>query len=86
MRKAYSNDKLYPEAWKMFIEHARNIIGCEDEHLGKYRIPHPTKEECMYSDDIGMLFMMYKDAFYRPDFRSPSVYGKIQYIVQHLNH
>lgn len=84
MNKSKSNSKLYPEAWKMFVEHARNITGCEDEHLGKYRIPHPTKEEYIYDDDVGILFMKYRDEFYKPDLKSPSVYGKIQYIVQNF--
>jgi hypothetical protein len=51
-----SNSKNYPEAWKFFMKHARNIKGCEDEHLGLYRIPHPTKEVIIYADDPGVLF------------------------------
>lgn len=81
-----TNSKAYPEAWKFFIEHARNIKGCEDEHLGLYRIPHPTKEVCIYADDVRVLFSKLRDVFYTPSLDAPSVYGKIQYIVQHLNH
>lgn len=79
-----SNSNLYPEAWKFFIEHARNIKGCEDEHLGLYRIPHPSKEVCIYANDPGVLFCKLRDAWYTPSLDSPSVYGKIQYIVQNF--
>ena len=79
-----SNSKKYPEAWAFFIEHARNIKGCEDESLGLYRVPHPTEEICLYSNHIGELFLKLKAVFYEPSLDSPSVYGKVQYIVTHF--
>jgi hypothetical protein len=79
-----SNSKKYPEAWKYFVEYARNIEGCEDAINGKYCIPHPTKSEFIYSNDTGELFLKFKDAFYAENFNSPSIYGKIQYIVNNF--
>ena len=81
-----SNKERYPEAWKFFEEHARNIEGCFDAGLGKYRIPRPDKDECLYADCPGMLFHKLKNIFYQVKFDSPSIYGRIQYIVQNLNH
>ena len=79
-----SNANNYPEAWKVFEKNARNIEGFEDEKFGKYAIHHPFKSEWIYSNCPGELFMKFKDEFYKPDAKSPSVYGRIQYIVEHL--
>ena len=86
IRGNIDNSKDYPEAWKFFIEYARNIKGCEDEHLGLYCIPHPSNGTFIYANDVGILFAKLRDIFYTPSLDAPSVYGKIQYIVQHLNH
>jgi hypothetical protein len=76
------NSKKYPEAWNFFIEHARNMENTEFEHLGKYRIPKPNMSgDFIYHDKVEMLFQVFKDEFYKPSISSPSVYGKIQYIV-----
>lgn len=77
-----SNSKLYPEAWKIFVRDARNIEKTEEgKQLGKYTIHSPIKSEWLYSDTPDGLFRKFKDEFYKPDIKSPSVYGKIQYIV-----
>lgn len=40
------NNKLYPEAWKIFIRDARNISKEEEgKEFGNYVIHHPTKNE-----------------------------------------
>ena len=85
--KQESNSKLYPECWAFFIEYARNMTGTEFEQQGKYRVPMPDESgNFLYADHPGELFCMLKEEFYKPSIKSPSVYGKIQYIVQNLNH
>jgi hypothetical protein len=79
-----ANSKKYPEAWKRFVEDARNIEGHKDSVNGKYCIHHPTKSEFIYSDDPAELFIKFKNAFYAENINSPSVYGKIQYIVNNF--
>lgn len=77
------NSEKYPEAWKFFIEHARNMEGTEFDKYGKYRISIPDLSgDFIYSNDVGILFIKFKDEFYKPSINSPSVYGKIQYIVE----
>lgn len=83
--KQQPNSELYPEAWAFFIEHARNITETEIAHLGNYSIPKPDKSgDFIYHNDVGMLFQLFKDEFYKPAPNSPSVYGKIQYIVENF--
>lgn len=56
-------------------------------HLGNYRIPEPFESgNFIYADDVKELWtkFIYKWNEIRID--SPSVYGKIQYIVKNLNH
>jgi hypothetical protein len=79
-----TNSEKYPEAWKVFTEAARNIEGCEDSVNGKYCIPHPTGNGIIYSNDTGELFYKFKNEFYKPNINSPSVYGKIQHIVNNF--
>jgi len=79
-----SNKDKYPEAWEIFAECARNIEGCEDDMFGKYCIPHPTNGDIIYSDDPAVLFVKFREAFYKPSFNSPSLYGKIQYIADNF--
>lgn len=53
------NNKInHPEAWKMFEEQARNIIGDPElNHRGDYRIPHPDKSpKFIYADTQGDLW------------------------------
>lgn len=80
------NSKKYPEAWEFFIEHARNIENEPDiSHLGKYRIPKPDRSgKFLYANNPGLLFIKLKNTFYNIDINSPSVYGKIQYIVNNF--
>ena len=82
-----SNSKRYPEAWKFFEGQARNMEGTEEEHLGKYRIPVPNfSGDFIYADDPGKLWARFIVAWYRIDHNSHSLYGKIQFIVNNLNH
>jgi len=86
-----SNSELYPEAWEFFIEHARNVkaerLAGDKEMIADYRISKPDQSgEFFYNNHPGILFCMLRDAFYRVSLQSPSVYGKIQYIVQNFAH
>jgi hypothetical protein len=79
------NSKKYPEAWGFFIEHARNMENTEFESLGKYRIPKPDLSgDFIYNNRVEMLFQDLKDLFYNESLESPSVFGKIQYIVNNF--
>jgi len=81
-----SNKELYPEAWNFFIEHARNMEEEEESKYGKYRIPAPNMSgNFIYADDPALLWIRFKEEFYKPRLNSHSVYGKIQYIVEHFN-
>jgi hypothetical protein len=86
--KRQSNSELYPEAWNFFIDQARNIMNEPIlSAVANYRIPVPDKSgEFIYADSPEMLWARFVKKFYEPNFNSPSVYGKIQYIVQNLNH
>lgn len=80
------NSELYPEAWAFFIEQARNMEEEEESKFGRYRIPKPDMSgNFIYSNCPGILFSRFKEEFYKPSLDSPSVYGKIQYIVQNFN-
>lgn len=79
------NSKEYPEAWEFFKEHARNVEGEEEGEIAKYRIPKPDKSgEFIYHNNVGVLFHLFRIEFYKPSINSPSVYGKIQYIVDNF--
>lgn len=81
-----SNADKYPEAWKFFIEHARNIENEKDLPNYKYRIPTPDMSgNFIYHDHPGNLFHLFREEFYKPRLNSPSLYGKIQYIVNTFN-
>ena len=83
-----SNSEKYPEAWAFYIEQARNIMQ-EPElvHLGNYRIPKPNMSgDFIYAKTVEGLWSQFIQAWYMIDINSHSVYGKIQYIVQNLNH
>ena len=78
-----SNSIKHPEAWKFYIQQARNI---EKEpninHLGKYRIPVPNRsEQFIYADGVGILWRKFIESWYKEDINSESIHGKIQYIV-----
>ena len=82
-----TNSEVYPEAWEFFEEHARNMEGTDEEHLGKYRIPHPTRlGDFIHAEDPAILFRQMVRPFYTEHKDSPSVHGKIQFIVNNLNH
>jgi len=80
------NSEKYPEAWAFFIEHARNISEePEVNHHGKYSVPMPDKSgRFLYADCPGLLFTKFNEEFYKISLDSPSVYGKIQYIVENF--
>lgn len=84
--KRKSNKELHPEAWKFYIEQARNIKEEPDlVHLGNYRIPVPDGSgNFIYADEVEFLWARFIKAWYDPalGLNSPSVYGKIQYIVE----
>lgn len=83
--KQVSNKIKYPEAWEFFMEHARNMEDEEECKWGKYRIPVPDMSgNFIYSDDVGVLFLMFKEEFYKPQLNSLSLYGKIQYITDNF--
>lgn len=83
--KRKSNAELFPEAWQFFIDFARNITGEDDiKHLGDYRISDPrdlSGNTFIYANCPRDLFNKLRDIWYTPSLESPSVYGKIQYIV-----
>ena len=82
-----SNSERYPEAWAFYIEHARNMGGTEFEIDGKYRIPVPdmkTPIEYIHTDTVEMLWSQFISRWYREDLNSPSLHGKIQYIVNNF--
>lgn len=82
--KRISNEVAYPDCWQFFIDFARNITEEEDiNHLGNYRISYPDmSEEFIYAQDTPELFKKLHYEWYKIRLDSPSVYGKIQYIVQ----
>ena len=83
--KQISNAVKYPEAWEFFIEHARNMEDETESKYGKYRIPKPDMSgNFIYADCPGVLFLLFKEEFYKPRFESYSVYGKIQYIADNF--
>lgn len=80
------NSELHPEAWAFYIEQARNITG-EPElvSLGNYRIPIPDQSgNFIYADEIEQLWPQFIREWYKISLDSPSVYGKIQYIVNNF--
>jgi hypothetical protein len=88
MEKRKSNEELFPECWAFFIEHARNLENEPDYTPDKkYSVPWPDMSgRFIYADDTPLLFRRLLAEFYKPSLNSPSVYGKIQYIVEHFNH
>lgn len=79
-----SNKEAYPECWEFFIEQARNLENEPDyTPEKKYSVPYPDRSgRFIYADDTPLLFRKLLNEFYKPSLDSPSVYGKIQYIVQ----
>jgi len=78
------NSEKYPEAWAFFIEHTRNIMGLPQFTMN-YRVPKPDMSgDFIYSNDVGMLFYLFRQEFYKPSINSHSLYGKIQYVVQNF--
>jgi len=87
-KKRIINKEAYPECWAFFIEHARNL---EDEPdytpEKKYSVPCPDMSgRFIYANDTPLLWKKLFSEFYIPGINSPSVYGKIQHIVDHFNH
>ena len=81
------NSEKHPEAWAFFEEHARNMEGTEFERQGKYRIPYPSPDAAIrfiYSNDPCFLWGKFIKAWYEERLDSPSIYGKIQYIVNNF--
>jgi len=86
MEKRIKNSEKHPEAWAFYIAQARNIV---DEptlnKFGKYRIPEPNRSgSFIYADKVEELWSRFIEAWYTEDINSESVYGKIQYIVNHF--
>lgn len=88
MEKRKTNSELFPEAWKFFIDFARNITKEDDiKHLGNYRISDPrdlSGNTFIYANCPRELFNKLKDAWYSESLDSPSIYGKIQFIVNNF--
>lgn len=81
-----SNRIKYPEAWAFFVEHARNIEEEDEGKIAPYRIPKPDRSgDFIYADCPGKLFRVFLEHWHKPSLDSPSVRGKIQHIVKHLN-
>jgi hypothetical protein len=81
---AVSNKIKYPQAWAFYIEHARNMMEEEDCKYN-YRIPKPNMSgDFIYADKVEHLWSMFIRAWHDPrdGLNSPSLYGKIQYIVE----
>lgn len=78
------NSKKHPEAWDFYIKYARNIKDESDlVHLGNYRISVPDMSgNFIYADRVEDLWKRFISSWYEVRIDSPSVYGKIQYIVE----
>lgn len=81
-----SNEEAFPECWAFFIEHARNLEHEPDfTPEKKYSIPSPDRSgSFIYAADTPLLFRRLKEKFYEHSLDSPSVYGRIQYIVNNF--
>ena len=85
-KKGISNAIKHPEEWAFYLEQARNIM--EEPGLcerGNYRIPRPDKSgHFIYANSPEELWVKFMFAWNDPGsgLNSPSVYGKIQYIVE----
>lgn len=87
MSEPKCNSEAYPECWAFFIEHARNMKGEPEAKLGKYRVPKPDRSgDFLYHDNVHTLFQLLKEEWYKISLDAPSVYGKIQYIVEKFSH
>ena len=86
MARKRSNAVKYPEAWAFYKEHARNISEEPHlNHLGNYRIPEPNQSgDFIYADTVEDLWISFLRKWYEPNIKSESLYGKIQYIVEHF--
>lgn len=84
MENRISNEEKHPEAWKFYIEMARNIEQESDiSHLGNYRISVPDMSgNFIYAKTVEELWRRFIVSWYEPNLNSESVYGKIQYIVE----
>lgn len=82
----YSNADVHPEAWTFYVEQARNMTKEPTLiHLGKYRIPRPNADGTfIYANNVIHLWNKFIDSWYADDLNSPSVRGKIQYIVNNF--
>jgi len=77
------NSERYPDCWAFFLEYARNMENEEEVIFGKYRISKPDQiGDFIYHDRVEILFQLLVIEWYKPAINSPSVYGKIQYIVE----
>ena len=84
--KRLKNQEVYPECWDFFIKHARNLENEPDyTPEKKYSVPFPDMSgRFIYADDTTLLFKRLVKEFYKPSLNSPSVYSKIQYIVENF--
>ena len=80
-----SNSEKYPECWEFFVNQARNMEREPGESMGKYRVPVPDRSgNFLYHDRVEVLFQLLKQEWYKPRIESPSVYGKVQFIVENF--
>lgn len=90
MEKPISNSIKHPEAWKFWVNQCRNITEEPELYkLGMYRIPVPDQSgNFLYGKTLYHMWHLFISAWYEPKLglNSPSVYGKIQYIVETFNH
>lgn len=57
----------------------------ELNHLGNYRIPIPDMSgNFIYADTVTQLWVRFMQEWEKPRLDSPSIKGKIQYIVQNF--
>jgi hypothetical protein len=85
VRKPVPNSIQHPDAWKFWLEQCRNIteepeINARGKYM--YRIPVPDRSgNFLYGETLYHMWNIFIETWYRPSLESPSVYGKIQYIV-----
>ena len=85
-KERVSNSVLHPEAWAFYEEQVRNISGTHLSHLGNYRIPVPDMSgDFIYASTVESLWCQFIRVWYElKGLNAPTVYGKIQYIVENF--
>lgn len=87
MEKREANSEKHPEAWKFWLEQCRNITeepDINDNGKYMYRIPIPDMSgNFLYGENLYIMWSKFIRTWYSPKLglNSPSVRGKIQYIV-----